>query len=221
MQSTDQKDPVFQMEGLLKEESIDTKKLHESAAELTKQKIIDAAAQRFAIDGYQKTSIDGVAKEAGVTKGAIYHHFKDKKELLMAANRSRQLRTQKLLRKAIGKEEDFFEGLRKGLGGQFKILRNDPIIRGVTREYMAMAMSDPDVNQMYRRDDIELLEILQSELVKSYPDLSSDRRELVVQEIYISLAGLFIASVVDSPVVAPPEKLLCSIIERVRAAVEQ
>jgi TetR/AcrR family acrAB operon transcriptional repressor len=39
----------------------------------------------FARHGYQGTSIDRIAREAGVTKGAIYYHFRDKEDLLFAA----------------------------------------------------------------------------------------------------------------------------------------
>ena len=46
-----------------------------------KQTAIDC----FARYGYQGTSIDRIAREAGVTKGAIYYHYKDKDDLLSAA----------------------------------------------------------------------------------------------------------------------------------------
>jgi TetR/AcrR family acrAB operon transcriptional repressor len=39
----------------------------------------------FSRHGFAGTSIDQVAKAAGVTKGAIYYHFKDKEDLLAAA----------------------------------------------------------------------------------------------------------------------------------------
>ena len=35
------------------------------------------------------TSIDRIAKAAGLTKGAIYYHFKDKEELLFEAVKNR------------------------------------------------------------------------------------------------------------------------------------
>lgn len=44
-----------------------------------------AAIDCFARHGYQGTSIDRIAREAGVTKGAIYYHFRDKEDLLFAA----------------------------------------------------------------------------------------------------------------------------------------
>lgn len=44
-----------------------------------------AAIDCFARHGYQGTSIDRIARDAGVTKGAVYCHFRDKEELLFAA----------------------------------------------------------------------------------------------------------------------------------------
>jgi AcrR family transcriptional regulator len=45
----------------------------------------ETAIDCFARFGYQGTSIDRIAREAGVTKGAIYYHYKDKNDLLLAA----------------------------------------------------------------------------------------------------------------------------------------
>src|SRR6266403_2685593 len=43
----------------------------------------------FARYGYQGTSIDRIASAAGVTKGAIYYHFRDKEQLLFEAVKDR------------------------------------------------------------------------------------------------------------------------------------
>jgi len=50
---------------------------------------MDTAIDCFARYGYQATSIDRIAKAAGVTKGALYYHFKDKEELLFEAVKQR------------------------------------------------------------------------------------------------------------------------------------
>ena len=47
----------------------------------TKEAILDASMDLFAKNGFQSTSIDDLAREAGLTKGAIYWHFSDKEEL--------------------------------------------------------------------------------------------------------------------------------------------
>ena len=50
---------------------------------------MNVAIDCFAKYGYGATSIDRIAKAAGVTKGALYYHFKDKEELLFAAVKNR------------------------------------------------------------------------------------------------------------------------------------
>ena len=57
-----------------------------SAAERTRLRLIDAAIDRFAVDG-PGTSFDQVAADAGVTKGALYHHFGSKDGLVEAVYR--------------------------------------------------------------------------------------------------------------------------------------
>ncbi|WP_435315183.1 TetR/AcrR family transcriptional regulator [Cellulophaga fucicola] len=50
-------------------------------SELTKQLIIDKAFNLFYKDGFKTTSIDKIMKETTLSKGAFYHHYKNKKEL--------------------------------------------------------------------------------------------------------------------------------------------
>ncbi|MEM9215423.1 MAG: TetR/AcrR family transcriptional regulator, partial [Cyanobacteria bacterium P01_F01_bin.150] len=47
-----------------------------------KQQIIQAAIELFATCGYEKTSIAAICEQAKVSKGAVFHHFKNKDELL-------------------------------------------------------------------------------------------------------------------------------------------
>ncbi len=53
--------------------------------EQSRREIISAAIDCFSRYGYQGTSIDRIARAAGVTKGALYYHFKDKEALLFGA----------------------------------------------------------------------------------------------------------------------------------------
>jgi TetR/AcrR family acrAB operon transcriptional repressor len=51
----------------------------------SRRELISIAIDCFSRYGYQGTSIDRIARAAGVTKGALYYHFKDKEELLFGA----------------------------------------------------------------------------------------------------------------------------------------
>ena len=53
-------------------------------AEITRQRIINAAREVFLNKGVSRTSLEQVASHAGVTRGAVYWHFKNKTELFHA-----------------------------------------------------------------------------------------------------------------------------------------
>lgn len=50
----------------------------------TRAKLIDAARQAFGSVGFADASMDDFTASAGLTRGALYHHFGDKKGLLQA-----------------------------------------------------------------------------------------------------------------------------------------
>jgi len=50
-------------------------------AEETKKKIVESAVELFEINGYEATRIEDVAEKAGLTRGAVYWHFKTKVDL--------------------------------------------------------------------------------------------------------------------------------------------
>src|SRR5512140_1568060 len=55
----------------------------------SRRDLMNVAIDCFAKHGYAATSIDRIAKAAGVTKGALYYHFKDKEQLLFEAVKNR------------------------------------------------------------------------------------------------------------------------------------
>jgi AcrR family transcriptional regulator len=58
----------------------------------TRQRLIDAAGEAIASQGFHRATIDEIAARAGVTKGAIYDNFESKDDLFLAvvAARSRE-----------------------------------------------------------------------------------------------------------------------------------
>jgi AcrR family transcriptional regulator len=56
----------------------------ERRREMTRQALVDAAAELFATRGFNGASMEQIAAEAGFTRGAIYSNFGSKDELLIA-----------------------------------------------------------------------------------------------------------------------------------------
>jgi AcrR family transcriptional regulator len=55
----------------------------ERAAE-TREALIEAARPLFAAQGFAEVALETIVRAAGVTRGALYHHFADKTELFAA-----------------------------------------------------------------------------------------------------------------------------------------
>ena len=47
----------------------------------TRRALLDAARELFAEKGYHETSAEEIVRRAGLTRGALYHHFEDKRDL--------------------------------------------------------------------------------------------------------------------------------------------
>ncbi len=57
---------------------------HIKAPDLTRQKLLDAAFIEIHRHGFQAASLSQILADTGLTKGALYHHFPDKKALGLA-----------------------------------------------------------------------------------------------------------------------------------------
>ncbi len=53
-------------------------------SEETRARILEAAVKQFSVNGYNKASVDDICEQAGVSKGAFYHHFQTKQDVFLA-----------------------------------------------------------------------------------------------------------------------------------------
>ncbi len=84
----------------------------EAAAE-TRNRLLDTAEQVFIDKGVSRTSLDDIAAAAGVTRGAIYWHFKNKSDLFEAMMQRMKLPLEELMVRATEENaDDPFASLR-------------------------------------------------------------------------------------------------------------
>ena len=73
--------------------------------------VSESAVKLFIQKGYEGTSMDLIAKTSGLSKGGLYHHFRSKEQLLLAANNVYFEPIVSLMNKAIEKDSPA-EGLK-------------------------------------------------------------------------------------------------------------
>jgi AcrR family transcriptional regulator len=104
-------------------------------AERTRQQILQTAQRLFADRGYDATSLQMIADELGLTKAAVYYHFRAKSEILHATMRPGILRLEALLDEAAA---------IRGRRARIEYLVNGFVDFLVEhRQYAVMAASDP------------------------------------------------------------------------------
>ena len=89
-------------------------------SEATTAELLDVARRLFAADGYAATSLDDVVRGAGVTKGALYHHFAGKRDLFLAVYEREQQRLAQIQFRAFAAEGEAWEGFFAGTRAFFE-----------------------------------------------------------------------------------------------------
>ena len=62
----------------------ETRRTQAARAAETREALIEAARPLFAAQGFAEVALETIVRAAGVTRGALYHHFADKTELFAA-----------------------------------------------------------------------------------------------------------------------------------------
>ncbi|QPF72991.1 TetR/AcrR family transcriptional regulator [Roseateles sp. DAIF2] len=107
--------------------------------EETRAALLATARKVFATQGYASTSMDDLTAQAGFTRGALYHHFGDKRGLLAAVVRQIDAETDERLQAISNAADDPWEGFRRRC-----------------RAYLEMAM-EPEIQRIVLRDSRAVL----------------------------------------------------------------
>jgi len=116
----------------------------------TREALVRSAAELFVDEGYGAVSVRDLARQTHLTSGAIYGHFRNKADLLVAAVADR-IATE--LEGPQGKANDF----SSYIGRQWRTYRSRTAMRALLVEGAAAARVDDDVRE-------ELSELLNTKL---------------------------------------------------------
>lgn len=80
----------------------------------TARRVLDVARERFSAEGFAAASVDDIARRAGVTRGAVYHHYDGKPALFRAVAAQLQSEIAARVVAAAEQETDAAAQLRAG-----------------------------------------------------------------------------------------------------------
>lgn len=83
-------------------------------SDATAARVLEVAARLFARDGYAHVGLETVAAEAGVTRGAVYHHYAGKAALFRAVLDRLQRAVAEAVATAAEAADDAWSGLEAG-----------------------------------------------------------------------------------------------------------
>jgi TetR/AcrR family transcriptional regulator len=101
-------------------------------------RILNAAIKEFAQKGYENASTNEIVKEAGISKGLLFHYFQNKKQLfLFLYDHCVDLMVNEVLGKIDFSETDFFARVRQTALVKMELLKKHPnVMRFVESAYM-------------------------------------------------------------------------------------
>lgn len=115
------------------------RKSRQDTTEETRLRLVTAARQVFVKNGYADTAMEDLTSAAGLTRGALYHHFGDKKGLLKAVAQDIEIEMDERLLAAAHEAQNAWAGLQRRC-----------------HLYLEMAL-EPDVQRIVLRDAPALL----------------------------------------------------------------
>jgi AcrR family transcriptional regulator len=159
----------------------------------TYEALLDAAGSVFAKLGFDATQTPEIAAAAGVSTGAFYRYFGDKREIFVELSR-RMLQAGHVemitrLDPGLFKGTDRRANIERAIGVLFDMVSRD---RAFMRVYLAMSLRDPEVAQLrveFERKGLDVLAALIAALVPR--EVVSDARAaaLVIQLCTVEAAA--------------------------------
>ncbi len=145
--------------------------------------IINAALRTFALKGYKDASTDVIVKEAGISKGLLFHYFASKQGLYdFICDYSTKYMTLELTRTVKKSEKDCFELMAQLSQGRVRVMKNYPFMNRFLQSLRyeedpeakeAIGTCVEDLDRTYRNmyDKIDSKDLIQPDKLSMITDI--------------------------------------------------
>ena len=123
----------------------------QARSENTRQKIINAAIDRFSEVGYAAAGLGEIIERAGMTKGALYHHFDSKEALATAIIEQGATLTRETFRRVCESSSPALENMIHGVFVVTDLLVSDKTGRTAEQLTRGLAEFNSAASQVWNR----------------------------------------------------------------------
>jgi TetR/AcrR family transcriptional regulator, acrAB operon repressor len=120
-------------------------------ADLTRIALLKAALSVFSRKGYASSTLEDVAREAGVTRGAIYWHFGSKAELYVALLNEYSGRSDAIIQAAAVEGGTLVEILRRVFVRMLEAVESDPALKEMMGITLFKTERSPDLIPSFQK----------------------------------------------------------------------
>jgi TetR/AcrR family transcriptional regulator len=152
-------------------------------------RIINAAIKEFAQKGYDNASTNEIVKEAGISKGILFHYFNNKKQLFFFLfDYCYNTVADEFYKKVDLTERDFFKRIRQAVQIKMKLQAKYPDILTFIQE--AFIQDSAEIKVEFDKKKQELTAI-NTEIIYEGIDLSKFRDDVDVKKILKIISWTF------------------------------
>lgn len=154
-----------------------------------RDRIINAAIKEFAQKGYDNASTNEMVKEAGISKGLLFHYFKNKKQLFFFLfDYCYDLVADEFYKKVDLTERDFFKRIRQAVHIKMDLQTKYPDILNFIQE--AFMQDSPEIKEEFDKKKQEL-NAVNIGIIYDGIDLSKFRDDVDPQKILKIISWTF------------------------------
>ncbi|MBA4374975.1 MAG: hypothetical protein C0401_02230 [Anaerolinea sp.] len=168
-------------------------------SEETRRKILTASLRLFSLRGYDATGLVQICREAGVSKGAFYHHFESKHDLFLNLLGSWLNDLDHQLSLDFQHAESVPEGLNRVSQPINSVFRDAEGRLSMFLEFWLQSYRDPKIWSKTIQPFFRYQTFFQKLIVKGIREGSiKDIESLTVSQVLVSLSlGLLLSSMID------------------------
>ncbi len=152
-----------------------------------KEKILDVALNLFAVKGFDNTSTNLIAMQAGVSEGLIFRHFKSKEGLLKFIIKSGFLRLEKIFKEIVN-EKDPEKFIAKVIDLPIKVINQEKKFWRL--QYILKLQEKEKIKEEYQIADQNIFLPLSQRLEECFTQLKYTNPELEANILMVTVEGL-------------------------------